>query len=462
MTKIGFVSLGCAKNRVDTEVMLHKLVSAGYEITPEEEQADIIIVNTCAFIEEAKQESIDCILDLAWLKKNRALKGIVVCGCLAERYGGEIFSEMPEEADAVVGVGSLADIVEAVRSVENGKEGYISHKNKEEQTLGGDRIITTEEYTAYLKISEGCDNRCTYCAIPLIRGKMRSRPIEDIVEEAKELEAAGVKELNIIAQDTSRYGLDLYGEYSLARLLRAISDATNIPWIRILYMYPDKITDELIEEIANNPRILKYIDLPIQHISNKVLRVMNRHGDSDTIRDAIRRLRAGIPDITLRTTVIVGFPGETEDDFEELCNFIRITKFDRLGAFVYSREEDTAAYDLPDQIDAQLKQDRYDKIMRIQLGVSEKRNKAFIGKRLKVLCEGYDVPSGVYTGRSACDAPDVDGRVFFSSEKKIPAGQFVEVEITECMDYDLVGRAITEKTKEGAGKGGKGQANEET
>ncbi|MBQ2863092.1 MAG: 30S ribosomal protein S12 methylthiotransferase RimO, partial [Clostridia bacterium] len=298
------------------------------------------------------------------------------------------------------------------------------------------------ESMAYLKIAEGCDNCCTYCAIPLIRGKFRSRPMEDIVAEAKELDSIGVRELNIIAQDTSRYGLDLYGEYKLAELVEKILEATSIPWIRLLYLYPDKITDELIEVMKNNDRIVKYADIPIQHISDKILRAMNRHGDGAMIRDAIKRLRAAMPDITLRTTAIVGFPGETEEDFSELCEFIKETKFDRFGAFTYSEEEDTPASEFDGQIDEQTKQDRYDVIMREQLYISAEKTAAMVGKILRVFCEGYDPVSETHYGRSEADAPDVDGKIFFSAKKKLGEGVFVDVLITEALDYDLIGKAI--------------------
>ena len=441
--KIGFVSLGCSKNLVDTEVMLAKLVSAGYEITPEDIEADVIIVNTCAFIESAKNEAIENILDVAWLKEHRLLRAIIVTGCLAERYRTQIFDEIPE-VDAVIGVGSLDHITEAVEAVLKGEK-YSFFGDKNTAALGGERIVTTPEYTAYLKVAEGCDNRCTYCAIPLIRGGFRSRPIEDLVKEAKELESIGVKELNLIAQDTTRYGLDLYGEYRLPELIRAICEATAIPWIRILYCYPDKITEELIAEVKNNDRIVKYIDLPIQHISDRMLSAMNRHGDSAMIKAVVERLRREIPDICIRTTVIVGFPGETEEDFNELCEYIAQTEFDRLGAFTYSREEDTPAYDFENQIDEQTKQDRYDIIMREQLHIAERKNQALVGKRMTVLCEAYDSVAEIYYGRSAYDAPDIDTKVYFRNalgKKRIAPGAFVEVDIEEAVDYDLIGRAV--------------------
>ena len=441
MTKVGFISLGCSKNLVDTEVMLRTLYDAGFEITPDETEAEIIVINTCGFIESAKQESIENILDAAKLKEWGKCRHIVVTGCLAERYRDEIMEEMPE-VDAIIGVGSLEDITEACSAVLRGEK-YSSFKDKETSRLGGERILTTDEHTAYLKIAEGCDNKCTYCAIPMIRGRLRSRPIEDIVKEAQDLEAMGVKELNLIAQDTSRYGLDLYGEYSLAKLVRAITEATSIPWIRLLYCYPDKITDELIEELANNPRLVKYMDIPIQHISDKMLKAMNRHGGKELIRDAVRRLREGVPGIVLRSTAMVGFPGETEEDFCELCEFIKEARFDRFGAFTYSAEEGTLAAEFDGQIDEQIKQDRYDVLMQTQFTVAEELGAAKVGSVQTVLCDGYDTVAEVYYGRSYADAPDVDGKVYFTSpRRKINTGAFVQVKITEAMDYDLVGEVI--------------------
>ena len=441
--KVGFVSLGCSKNLMDTEVMLAKLVKAGYQIVPQDIDADIIIINTCAFIESAKQEAIDNILDVAWLKEHRKLKGIVVTGCLAERYQTEIFKEIPE-VDAVLGVGSIHRIVKAVDAVAKGLQ-YSAFDDKNTCELGGDRVVTTPEYMAYIKIAEGCDNRCTYCAIPSIRGKFRSRPIEDLVAEAKDMEALGVKELNIIAQDTTRYGQDLYGEYKLAELIRAICKETSIPWIRLLYCYPDKITDELIAEMRDNDRVVKYIDLPIQHISDTVLRRMNRHGDSAMIKSVVRKLRDEIPGITIRTTVIVGFPGETDEDFEKLCEYVKEAKFDRLGAFTYSREEDTPAYNFDDQIDENIKQERYDIIMREQLHISEAQNETMVGKHIKVLCEAFDPAAEIYYGRTEADAPDIDGKVYFKNglgKKKIAPGSFVTVEVEEVYDYDLIGKTV--------------------
>ena len=446
--KVGFVSLGCPKNQLDTEVMLHEVASAGYEITPEETEADVVIINTCGFIESAKKEAIDNILDIAWLKKHRSLRAIIVTGCLAERYREQLLEEFPE-IDAVLGVGSIHNIVEAIEAVtvkkkKGSKRKYSSFEDKETVRLGGDRILTTPEYMAYLKIAEGCDNRCAYCAIPSIRGKFRSRTMEDIVKEAKQMDALGVRELCVVAQDTTRYGLDLYGEYKLAELLHKITEETSIPWIRILYCYPDKITDALVAEMRDNPRILKYIDMPIQHISDNMLRAMNRHGDKQMILDVISKLRREIPDITIRTTFIVGFPGETEEDFVELCEFVKQTKFDRAGVFTYSREEDTVAYDMPDQIDEQIKLDRMDLVMREQIEINEENNRKMVGKTIKVLCEDFDPVSEVHFGRDAANAPEIDGKIYFRASKRIAPGSFVNVKIREVVDYDLLGRAIIE------------------
>ena len=436
--KIGFVSLGCPKNQLDAEVMLHELVMAGYEITADETEADVVIINTCGFIESAKKEAIDNILDIAWLKENRDLKGLVVTGCLAERYRNDILDEFPE-VDAVLGVGSIHNIVEAVGKVLEG-ERYTSFEDKNCVRLGGDRVLTTPEYAAYLKIAEGCDNRCTYCAIPSIRGRFRSRPMEDIIKEAKDLEALGCKELTLVAQDTTRYGQDLYGEYKLAALLHRLSEETNIPWFRILYCYPDKITDELVAEIRDNDRVCKYIDLPMQHISDGVLKKMNRHGGRAVINDAVFRLRKEIPGVVIRTTFIVGFPGETDEDFNELCEFVNKQRFEHVGVFTYSREEGTPAYKM-EQIDEQIKQDRYDIIMRDQLIINEEYNEKKLGTLVKVLCEGYDPISETYFGRSAADAPDIDGKIYFTGKKGIKAGTFVDVRIEEVIEYDLCGTA---------------------
>ena len=448
--KIGFISLGCPKNQLDTEVMLHEVVAAGYELTSEDIDADIIIINTCAFIESAKQEAIDNILDEAWLKENRSLKGIIVTGCLAERYREQILEELPE-VDALLGVGSIHNIVEAIQAVEKqskkknlpAEQKYRSFEDKNTVRLGGDRVLTTPDYAAYLKIAEGCDNRCTYCAIPSIRGKFRSRPMEDVIAEAKDMDALGIKELTLVAQDTTRYGKDLYGRYALAELIHKITEETSIPWIRVLYCYPDKITDELIQEFKTNPRLLKYIDLPLQHISDRMLKAMNRHGNGQTIREVLAKLRT-VEGMVIRTTFIVGFPGETEEDFNELADFITEQKFEHAGVFTYSREEGTPAYDFEDQIDEQVKQDRMDILMRTQMNINTTRNEGRIGSVITVLCEAYDPVNECYYGRSSEDAPDIDGKVFFryNGEERIAPGSMVKVKVREVVDYDVYGFAM--------------------
>ena len=441
MSKIGFVSLGCPKNLLDTEVMLGELANQGYEITPDETQADIIVINTCAFIESAKKESIDNILDIAWLKEHESLKGIVVTGCLSERYRDEILKEFPE-VDAVLGTGSVHSIVKAVREIEAGRK-YSEYLDKNMVELGGDRIVTTpSDAYAYLKISEGCNNVCTYCAIPHIRGKFRSRPMDDLIKEARELCDLGVKELIVIGQDTTAYGIDLYGEYKLHTLLSRLAKETEVKWLRVLYCYPDKITDELVSEFKTNEKLVKYIDLPIQHINSRILKKMNRRGDEDLVRSVIKKLRT-VEGMAIRSTAIVGFPTETEEEFVQLCEFVREAKFDNFGAFPYSREEGTAAYSFDGQIPEQVKQDRYDIIMREQLSVIEEKSKLHIGTVKTVLCEGFDPVSETYYGRTSQNAPDIDGKVFFFSKIKHRVGDFVEVEIIDTLDdYDLSGKAI--------------------
>lgn len=441
MSRIGFVSLGCPKNLLDTEVMLGHINKAGYDITPEQEEADIIVINTCAFIEDAKKESIDNILDIAWLKENGNLKGIIVTGCLAERYREEIMKEF-SEVDCVLGTGSVHSIVKAIEEIEKGKK-YQEYGDKNTVELGGDRIITTGDAFAYLKISEGCNNRCTYCSIPNIRGKFRSRPIDDIIKEAKELTEMGIKELIVIGQDTTAYGIDLYGKYELATLLHRLSEETNVKWLRILYCYPDKITPELINEFKTNEKLIKYIDIPIQHISSRILKKMNRRGDGDLVRKVIKELRE-IDNIAIRSTAIVGFPGETEEEFNELCEFINEAKFDRFGAFPYSREEDTPAYNFENQIDDQIKQDRYDILMREQFYISENQAKNELGRVYSVIYEGYDPILGKHRGRNYKNAPDIDGMIFFNINKKHEIGDFVNVKITEYDEefYDLIGKEV--------------------
>lgn len=445
--KVAFVSLGCPKNQIDSEVMLAKLQNAGMEIVEEDIFADVVVVNTCAFIQSAKEEAIESILDVAWLRENRELKGIVVTGCLAQRYGKELLKEIPE-VDAVCGVGNLDDIIDAVKHAyeHGGKadcEKFMAVSEPENQALGGDRAVSPPEYSAYLKISEGCDNRCTYCIIPYLRGKFRSRPMEDILSEARDLVSLGAKEIVLVSQDTTRYGMDLYNEFRLDALLSELCKIDGIKWIRLLYCYPDEITDSLIDVIAKEEKIVKYIDIPIQHISDNVLKAMNRRGDGALVRNCVKKLRERIPDIILRTTVIVGFPGETKENFAELAEYLKDAKFDRLGVFTYSAEEGTPAARIKDgKVPEKTKQHRLDVIMRNQMDIHEKNNRKFIGKTLDVLCEGYDIPSGVHAGRTYADAPEIDGKIFFTSPKKIPAGTFVSVTVTDAVEYDLYGEAV--------------------
>ena len=450
--KAAFVSLGCPKNQLDSEVMISKLAESGIEIVEEDIHADVVVVNTCAFIQSAKEEAIENILDVAWLKKNKNLRGIVVTGCLVSRYGDEILKELPE-VDAICGVGNLDDIVAAVTyAYENGSKEVESDKKfraisaPEAQLLGGDRAVSDPSYSVYLKISEGCDNRCTYCVIPSIRGKFRSRPMEDVVAEAKELVGLGAKEIILISQDTTRYGIDLYGEFRLAALLRELCRIDGLHWIRLLYCYPDEITDELIDTVASEEKIVKYIDMPIQHISDSILKAMNRRGDGALVRDTVSRLRKKIPDLILRTTVIVGCPGETKENFAELCEYLKEAKFDRLGVFTYSAEEGTPAARIKEgKVPEKTKEHRMDVIMKNQMSIHEKNNQKFVGKTLEVLTEGYDIPSGVHAGRSYADAPDIDGKVFFPAPRSLEAGRFVKVKITDAVEYDLFGELVSEE-----------------
>lgn len=436
--KVGFVSLGCPKNLLNTEVMLAKLVDHGMELVAEDIEADVIVINTCAFIESAKNEAIENILDIAWLKKNRSLKGIVVTGCLPQRYREEIFKEMPE-VNCILGTGSLDDICEAVEVAYKGGT-FSSFGDIDKVALGGERVVTTPEYFAYVQIAEGCDNFCSYCVIPSIRGRFRSRNMTEIVDEVKDLASIGVREVCLVAQDTTRYGEDIYGTYALDSLIEEISKIDEIKWIRILYCYPDRITDGLIEEFKTNDKLLKYIDMPIQHINDDILSAMNRRDTSAGIKSIIDKLRREIPGIAIRTTVIVGFPGETEKQYKDLRDFIKETKFERLGVFEYSREEGTPAYDMPNQVPESVKKKRMEAIMSDQNRIHNDFNAKFVGSELEVLCEGYDEVSESFYGRSYADAPDIDGKIYFSSPKRIREGEFVKVAVTEVIDYDLVGK----------------------
>ncbi|MCH5183755.1 MAG: 30S ribosomal protein S12 methylthiotransferase RimO [Oscillospiraceae bacterium] len=438
--KVGFVSLGCPKNLLNTERMLSMLANEGFELVAEDTEADVVVINTCAFIESAKKEAIDNILDVAWLKEHHTLKGIVVTGCLPQRYGEEILKELPE-VNCILGTGSFDRICGAVRAAYAG-ESFCALDPAEEIPLGGERVVTTPAHFAYLQIAEGCDNCCSYCVIPSIRGHFRSRPMGELVEEATELASLGVKELCLIAQDTTRYGEDLYGTYALDSLITEISEIEGIEWIRLLYCYPDRITDGLIDVIAENPKVVKYLDMPIQHINDEVLSRMNRRDTRAGIEGVIRKLRERVPEIILRTTVIVGFPGETEKQFEELRKFLKETRFERLGVFPYSREEGTPAHDLPGQIPEKTKEKRQEILMEQQERIHNECNERFLGKTLRVLCEGYDQVAESFYGRSFADAYEIDGKVYFSSSRNVREGQFIDVRIDEVLDYDLLGKAI--------------------
>ncbi len=438
--KVGMVSLGCAKNQVDGEMLMAALKKGGFETVDDAALADIAIVNTCGFIESAKRESIEEILELAQLKKEGRIKKLVVTGCLAERYRQEMHRELPE-VDAVLGIGANGDIASLLKRMMEG-EFVESFPDKSKMPLCGARELSTPSWSAYLKIAEGCDNRCSYCAIPLIRGGLRSRTMESVEEEARSLVENGAKELVLIAQDTSRYGLDLYGEYSLAKLLKRLCRIEGLKWLRVLYCYPDAITDELLETMAAEEKIVKYMDLPLQHASGKVLRAMNRRGDRESLLSLIRNIREKIPGVILRTTLIAGFPGETEEDFTELAEFVKDAKFDRLGCFAYSREEGTPAAELPDQVDEEVKERRAELIMEEQSRMMESLGQRWVGKTLEVLTEGFDRYAECWFGRSAMDAPDVDGKVFFTADRKPVPGSFVQVRVTDCVDCDLFGERV--------------------
>ena len=439
--KVGMVSLGCAKNQVDGEVLMASIRNAGFELTDDAGLADIAIVNTCGFIDSAKQESIGEILELVTLKNEGQIKKIVVTGCLAERYQYEIRADIPE-VDAVIGIGANGNIGELLKKMM--EEGSVeSFPDKYEMPLCGERELSTPSYFAYLKIAEGCDNKCTYCAIPMIRGGFRSRTIENIMEEARGLVADGAKELIVIAQDTSRYGIDLYGEFSLAKLLRELCTIEGLKWIRVLYCYPDSITDELIDTIAAEEKIVKYMDIPLQHASGPVLKNMNRRGDRKSLTALMNKMRERIPGLIIRTTFIAGFPGETEEDFTELAEFVKEVRFDRMGCFPYSQEEGTVAGEMEDQIDDDVKLHRAELIMDSQMRIMEEKNQEYIGQSLEVMTEGYDRYAECYFGRSYMDSPDVDGKVFFAKGSRRPKyGEFVKVQIDDAMDCDLMGTML--------------------
>ena len=434
---IALISLGCPKNQVDADVMCRRLLEAGHTTTADLSEADMILVNTCGFIDSAKQEAIENILMACEYKQQNPDLKVVVTGCLAERYRSQILAEIPE-VDGVVGLGSAEAIVSILARIAGGEtvEGYGP---KTALPLGGARVVSTPAHYAYLKIAEGCNNRCHYCAIPSIRGPLRSRTVEDCTAEARWLAGQGVKELIVVAQDVTAFGDDR-GENEICRLLDELQAVEGIEWIRLLYAYPERITDEFIAAMVRNPKVLHYLDMPIQHSDSRVLKSMNRKGDEQVIRSAAARLRAAMPDITLRTTLIAGYPGETEEEFARLQQFVREMRFDRLGCFAYSQEEGTVAAAMDGQLDEDTKQQRADSIMRIQTSIMAELQAEKVGRTLTVLCDGQDEESGLYLCRSTADAPDIDGAVCVASDEPLYPGEFYTVLVEESDEYDLYGR----------------------
>lgn len=438
--KVGMVSLGCPKNQMDAELMLAKLQNAGMTITAESGLAEVVIVNTCGFIGDAKREAIENILEFAKLKEEGQIKKIIVTGCLAQRYQEELCRELPE-CDAVLGLGANADIVETVQRVMAG-ETVKSFPSLDTWSLDGDRLQTTPDFFAYLRVGDGCNNCCTYCAIPLIRGGLRSRAMDDVVAEAEDLVKNGVRELVLVAQDTTLYGTDVAGKSLLPQLLDRLCEIEDLRWIRLLYCYPEHITEELLDTMARQEKIVNYLDMPIQHASGKVLAAMNRQGDRETLTALVKHIREKLPDVVLRTTVMVGFPGETKQDFAELCEFLKEARFERLGCFAYSPEEGTAAATMPDQVSDKLKNRRRDIVLQSQERVAAEYNEAQIGKTVEVLVESFDRYAECWFGRTYADAPDIDTKVFFTTKTRVVPGDFVQVEITDCLDFDLVGERV--------------------
>lgn len=436
--KVGMISLGCPKNQVDGEMLLQRLANAGFEIVTAIEDSDVMIVNTCGFIEDAKREAIESILEVAEYKNAGLISAIVVTGCLAERYQDEILKEMPE-VDAVLGIGANDDIVKVCQKALCGVKTAV-FPNKCYLSLDDDRMLSTPKHWAYLKIAEGCDNKCAYCAIPGIRGGFRSRKMESIINEAKVFADKGVKELILIAQDTTKYGQDIYGEYMLDELLRKLVKIDGIEWIRLFYCYPNRITDSLIDVIANEDKICKYIDIPLQHSDKTVLKNMNRVGNGDEYKALLNKMREKIPSIAFRTTFMVGFPGETDEQFENLCQFVDEMKFDKMGCFSFSPEEDTPAFDMDDQIDDDIKARRQEVLMNNQFSITEHSNKARVGNTYKVIIDSFDGEK--YVGRSYMDSPEIDSGIIFTSKEKEEIGTFVNVLITDYDGYDLIGETV--------------------
>ncbi len=438
--KIKMVTLGCEKNLVDSEIMSGLIHERGYTLVDDKEDATVIVVNTCGFIDAAKEESINTILDLAELKQTARLKALIVSGCLTQRYKQELMKEMPE-IDGIVGTGDFVRINDVIEEALKGKKPALVGNPVFNYEQAMPRRSSAPRYTAYVKIAEGCDNACTFCSIPIMRGKFRSRTVESILGEVKMLADQGVKEISLIAQDSTNYGTDLYDRFMLPELLRRVSEVPGVVWVRLHYAYPGFFTDALIEEMAVNPKICKYVDLPLQHSEDRILRRMRRPGRQKDARELIAKIRARIPDVCLRTSLIVGFPGETEQDFENLCQFVRDAKFDRLGVFTYSQEQDTPASRLPDQIDESVKEWRANTLMEVQRQVARGQNGKHIGRVMDVLVERYDGRSDVYIGRSQFDAPEIDGEVFVSN-CRVPIGEMQKVRITHSYEYDLSGEGI--------------------
>ena len=437
--RVGMVSLGCPKNQVDAEKMMFSLRKYGFELIQDAALADVAIINTCGFIQSAKEEAIETMLEFIALKKEGRIKGVICTGCLAERYKQDILDEMPE-LDAVVSLGKDAEIAQIVKDImsgENGEKLYAGDKCS--LPLEGGRIISTQPFYAYLKIAEGCSNGCTYCAIPAIRGQFRSRTIENILEEARWLADNGVTELVVVAQDTTRYGEDIYGESRLPELLTELCKIEGFHWIRTLYLYPERITDKLIDTIAEQDKLVKYFDIPIQHCNADILKRMNRCGSRETLTELIGKIRARIPNVIIRTTLITGFPGETQEQFEELAEFANDMRFERLGCFAYSAEEGTPAAKFEGQLPDEEKERRSDVIMEQQMFINDVQNQEMIGKVVEVVTEGFDRYAECCFGRSAADAPEIDGKIFFSSERKLTVGEYVKVKIDDTLDCDLLG-----------------------
>ena len=441
MKKIALTSLGCSKNLIDSEQMLGLLEEAGYEIVENEEDAEIIVVNTCTFIESAKMESIECILELAQYKKMGTCKHLVVTGCLAQRYKEQVLSELPE-VDAVIGTNEYQNIVSVLANLAQGEGEILFCSDAVVLCEHLPRLRTTPPYTAYLKIAEGCDNHCTYCVIPSIRGKYRSRTMEDIIAEAETMAKDGVKELVVIAQDTTRYGMDLYGAYRLPELLRALCGISGIEWVRVHYCYPELVTDELIQVFKEEPKLCNYFDIPIQHCNDRILKRMARRTNKAEIVGLLQKIRKEIPDAIIRTSLIAGFPGETEEEFLELRDFVEEMKFERLGVFAYSREEDTPAYRLKNQIDEEEKLRRQENLMLIQSEISQNYNDSRIGDTVRVLVEGRDEIIKSYFGRTYGDSIEIDGKVFFKAKEQLEEGSFVDVKIEQALEYDLFGTMV--------------------